>query len=44
VCHRIVQNDMVRAVGFGLATSGIRTSIKEAEELLPGSIQVMSAN
>ena len=32
-----------RAVGVRLATSRVRTSIKFAEQLVPGSVQVMGA-
>ena len=39
--HRVVQYDMVRTIRVGLATSRECTSIKGAEQLVPGSIQVM---
>ena len=34
--HGVVEHDMSRAVGWGLAASGKRTSIKRAEQRLPG--------
>ena len=34
--HGVVNDNMVGAVGWGLAASGKRTSIKRAEQRLPG--------
>ena len=36
--YRVIQHDMPSAVGFGLATSRECTSIKGAEQRVPGSI------
>jgi len=40
----VVNDNMVGAIGVGLATCRECTSIKGAEQLVPGSIQVMSAS
>ena len=36
--HCVVNYDVVGAVGFGLAASGVCTSIKVAEQRVPGDV------